>query len=75
MNVALAEIKEKKNIYKFDFGKHNVGREHKILHTAVPVCFRLDLQHFLLFQNWACLREIASQDTFYGGLVLCTSGD
>lgn len=67
MNVALAEVKEKK---KIGFGKYNVGREYKIPHTALPV-----LQHFLLFQSWACLGEIASQDTFYGGFVLCTSGD
>lgn len=72
MNVALAEVKQKKT---FGFGKHNVGREYKIPYAAVPVCFSPNLQHFLLFQNWACLREIASLDTFYGGFVPFTNGD
>jgi len=53
--VALAEVKQKKT---FGFGKHNVGREYKIPYTAVPVCFSPNLQHFLLFQNWAVLERL-----------------
>lgn len=73
MKVALAEVKEKKKT--LGFGRHNVGREYKIPRAAVPVYFSLSLQHFLLFQNWACLREIASHYTSDGGFVLCTNGD
>lgn len=54
INVALGEIKEKK---PFGFGKHSVGREYKIPNTAVPMCFSPNLQHFLLFQSWGCLRD------------------
>lgn len=71
MNVALAEVKEKTHLALASV----MWAEYKIPHTAVPVCFSANLQHFLLFQNWACLREIASHDTFYGGFVLCTNGD
>lgn len=69
--MALAEVKEKKHLALANI----MWAEYKIPPTAVPVCFNPDLQHFLLLQSWACLSEVASHDSFYGGFVLCTNGD
>lgn len=71
MNVALAEVKEKKHLALASV----MWAEYKIPSTAVPVCFNPDLQHSLLFPSWARLSEVASHDSFYGGFVLCTNGD
>lgn len=68
INVALAEIKEKK---PFGFGKHSVGREYKIPNTSCQ-CASVLTYNISCSSRAGAVSGIASHDTFYGGFVLGT---